>query len=87
MESNIHDQRMSITLPDHSRIELDGIPHADWGTEPGKWYTVIHCDEDGREVWRKHWTIPPASQQSSPEPNGDTGRQDSFHHVEKDGNN
>lgn len=61
MESSIKNDKVSITLPDGSTIEADGIPYPGWGSEPGKWYTVSHHDEDGREVWRKNWTIPPAS--------------------------
>lgn len=51
---------ISFRLPDGEIIEIDGIPHEGWGCEPGKWYQVIQHDDDGNELWRRWWAIPPA---------------------------
>ena len=47
-----------ITLPDGELIEVDGVPYEGWGYEPGKWYQVIQCDDNGTELWRRWWSIP-----------------------------
>lgn len=50
---------VAITLPDGEIIVLDGVPYEGWGYEPGKWYMAIQHDDEGNELWRRRWAIPP----------------------------
>ena len=49
--------QIPITLPTGKTILLDGVPYFGYGYKPGRWYTVIHNDDNGNEIWRRERVV------------------------------
>lgn len=53
----------TITLPDGSKLAVDGIPYEGWGTTPGRRYSLVEVDDNGMVIWERRWLIPLPSEQ------------------------